>query len=277
MTDSTKQAAHAKLAKLTAMIGFPDKWRDYDFETDRATHTANVLAGRLAELKRDVGRGRKPVDRGEWLMPPQIVNAYYSPNMNNTALPAGILQPPFFGKDRSVAANLGGIGMVIGHELTHGFDDTGAQFDGDGNLRNWWGAEDQAKFVERGTCLADQYSTFEELPGQFVNGKLTLGENIADLGGVKMALHAYRAMRKDAAERFTAEGFNEDQIFFLAVGQAWCSKTREDETKLRLTTDPHSPPRFRVMGALSNLPEFGEAFQCTVGQPMRPAKTCQVW
>jgi len=205
------------------------------------------------------------------------VNAYYEGTMNNTALPAGILQPPFFGQDRQIAANLGGIGMVIGHELTHAFDDHGAQFDADGNLKNWWSKEDKAKFDERAQCVADQYGTFEAAPKQFVSGKLTLGEDIADLGGVKMAFDAYRALRKDATKIYVADGFTEDQQFFLAVGQAWCDKDRPAEIERRLTVDVHAPPRFRVYGALRNLPDFATAFGCAEGTPMRPTTSCSVW
>jgi putative endopeptidase len=277
MTDQTRPIAQAKLAKVVRMIGFPDKWKTYDFEVKRDDFAGNELRASAHEDHRVLSRAGKPVDRAEWQMDTYEVNAYYQPTANNTALPAGILQAPFFGQDRSVAANLGGIGMVIGHELTHGFDDQGAQFDADGNLKNWWQKDDKDKFEGKGTCVADQYSTFEASKDGFVNGRLTLGENIADLGGVKMAFKAYRSLRKGADKAYVADGFSEDQQFFLAVGQAWCSKDRPDESKRRLTVDPHSPPKFRVYGALRNLPEFARAFSCAQGTPMRPAKTCAVW
>jgi len=277
MSDPTKQIAQGKLAKVVRMLGYPDKWRIYDFEVRREDFAGNRLRAAAYDTRRTLVRAGKPVDRSEWQMNTYDVNAYYDPTANNTALPAGILQPPFFGQDRSVAANLGGIGMVIGHELTHGFDDQGAQFDADGNLKKWWSKDDLQKFQDRGTCVADQYSTFEALPDQFVQGRLTLGENIADLGGVKMAFQAYRSLRKDAAKAFVADGFTEDQQFFLAVGQAWCNKDRPAEVQRRLTTDPHSPPKFRVYGALRNLREFSDAFKCAAGTPMNPAKTCAVW
>jgi putative endopeptidase len=277
MTDPTKQTAQGKLAKIVRMIGYPDKWRIYDYDVRREDFAGNRMRAAAHETRRTLVRAGKPVDRSEWQMNTYDVNAYYEPTANNTALPAGILQTPFFGQDRSIAANLGGIGMVIGHELTHGFDDQGAQFDADGNLKNWWSKEDAVKFKDRGTCVADQYSTFEALPNQFVQGKLTLGENIADLGGVKMAFQAYRSLRKDAAKVFVADGFTEDQQFFLAVGQAWCNKDRPAEVQRRLTTDPHSPPKFRVYGALRNVREFSDAFKCAAGTPMNPAKTCAVW
>ena len=277
MADATKQIALAKLAKLVRMIGYPERWKTYDFDVKRDDFAGNVLRATAFEVRRELARAGKPVDRSEWQMNAYQVDAYYNPSANNTALPAGILQPPFFGADRAIAANLGGNGMVIGHELTHAFDDQGAQFDGDGNLRNWWQRDDLARFADKGKCVADEYSTYEVLPRKFIQGQLTLGENIADMGGVKMAFRAYRALRKDAAKTYVADGYSEDQQFFLAVGQAWCARERPAETERRLTVDPHSPPKFRVFGALRNLPEFAEAFRCVAGTPMRPARTCTVW
>jgi predicted metalloendopeptidase len=231
----------------------------------------------MFEVHRVLVKAGKPVDRGEWQMNSYTVNAYYESSANTTALPAGILQPPFFGPDRSSAANFGGIGMVIGHELTHGFDDQGARSDGDGNLNDWWKEDDKKKFEDKGSCVADMYSSFEAMPKGFVQGRLTLGENIADLGGVKMAFKAYRSVRKDAPKVYVADGFTEDQQFFLSAGQAWCNKDRPAEIQRRLTVDPHSPPKFRVYGALRNMHEFAEAFSCAAGTPMNPTKTCQVW
>ena len=277
MSDGTKAIAQQKLGKIVRMIGFPDTWRTYDFDVRRDDFAGNQMRAAAFETRRVLVRSGKPVDRSEWQMNAFDVNAYYDPTANNTALPAGILQPPFFGQDRSVAANLGGIGMVIGHELTHGFDDQGAQFDGDGNLVNWWQPSDEEKFKAKGTCVADQYATFEALPKQYVNGRLTLGENIADLGGVKMAFQAYRSLRKDAPTPYIADGFTEDQQFFLAVAQAWCSKDRPAEIQRRLTADVHAPPKFRVYGSLRNLREFAQAFSCAPGTPMNPANTCSVW
>jgi putative endopeptidase len=277
MSDDTKAAAKVKLGKISGLIGYPDTFRSYDFPVAADAFATNTLAGTAAETRRQFLKAGKPYDRNEWLMPAYIVNAYYNPLANNTGLPAGILQPPFWGKDRGVAANLGGIGMVVGHELTHGFDDQGAQFDADGNMKMWWQKSDFEKFTAKGQCVADQYSTFEVLPGKFVNGKLTLGENIADIGGIKMAFRAYRSVREGAPQRTVADGFTEDQQFFLAVAQAWCSKDREEEALSRLTTDVHSPPSWRVNGSLRNTPEFAEAFQCQAGTKMNPAKRCQVW
>jgi putative endopeptidase len=277
MADATKQIAIAKVGKLIRMIGYPDRWRTYDFAVRRDDLAGNVVRSAAFETRRELARAGKPVDRGEWLMNAFQVDAYYRPSANSTALPAGILQPPFFGPDRSIAANLGAIGMVIGHEITHGFDDHGAQFDADGNLRNWWHKDDLAKFAERGKCVADQYSTFEAMPKKYIQGQLTLGENIADMGGVKIAYRAYRALRKDAAKTYIADGFSEDQQFFIAVAQIWCARERPAETERRLTADEHAPPKFRVYGALRNLPAFAEAFRCVPGTPMRPGKTCSVW
>jgi putative endopeptidase len=277
MSDATKEAARQKLTKIVPMIGFPDTWKSYDFQVDPRRYAANMLAARAFDAKRKLSKAGTPYDRSEWLMGAYEVNAYYNPLANNTALPAGILQPPFFGASRSVAANLGGIGMVIGHELTHGFDDQGAQFDEQGNMRNWWQPKDLEQFTQKGKCVANQYGQIEVLPGRKINGELTLGENIADLGGVKMAFHAYRALRSGADKTFVAEGFNEDQQFFLAVAQAWCSHDREAEAVRRLTIDPHSPPSARVFGSLRNLPEFATAFSCKAGQRMVPQNACAVW
>jgi putative endopeptidase len=277
MSDQTKNAAKSKLSKIVPMIGFPDAWKTYDFQVDPKHYAANMLAARAFETKRQMVKAGKPYDRSEWLMGAFEVNAYYNPLANNTALPAGILQPPFFGATRSVAANLGGIGMVIGHELTHGFDDQGAQFDEQGNMRNWWQEKDLGSFSAKGQCVARQYGDVEILPGRKINGQLTLGENIADMGGVKMAFNAYRTLRNGADKTFVADGFNEDQQFFLAVAQAWCSQSREAESIRLLTIDPHSPPPARVFGSLRNLPEFANAFSCKAGQRMSPTQSCQVW
>ncbi len=277
MSEATQTAARHKLSKIEPMIGFPDTWKTYDFVVEPKAYAANMLRARAFEARRQLAKAGKEHDRSEWHMGAFEVNAYYNPLANNTALPAGILQPPFFGAERSVAANLGGIGMVIGHELTHAFDDQGAQFDEQGNMRNWWQPSDLSQFHGKGQCVAKQYAEIEVLKGRNINGQLTLGENIADLGGVKMAFYAYRALRTDAQETYVAEGFDEDQQFFLAVGQAWCSHMREAETIRRLTTDPHSPPDYRVFGALRNLPEFAAAFSCETGTRYAPTETCSVW
>lgn len=277
MSGPTKAIAQDKLKRIARMIGFPDTWRPVTFALKANDFAGNRLRAMQAETKRTLARAGKPVDRNDWLMGAFEVNAYYNPSANNTALPAGILQAPFFGQDRSMAANLGGIGMVIGHELTHGFDDQGAMFDATGNMKNWWSADDLTAFTNKGRCLADQYASFEVLPKQFINGKLTLGENIADLGGVKMAFTALQQLRSNATNVVVADGFTEAQQFFLGVGQAWCSAGRNDDVARRLKTDVHSPAKYRIYGALRNLPEFATAFACPVGTPMHPAKTCSIW
>jgi putative endopeptidase len=277
MSDATKAQARHKLERMSYLIGYPERWKSYDFEIDRQNYARSVLRAHAFEVQRDLAKADRPYDRGEWLMTPQTVNAYYNALANQMVFPAGILQPPFFGADRSIAANLGAIGMVVGHELTHGFDDEGAKFDADGNMKNWWHRDDETTFGEKGECLAAQYSTFEPLPGVNLNGKLTLGENIADLGGVKLAFRAYRQLRAGAPQVYVAGDLNEDQQFFVAVGQAWCTKARDEEIRRRVVVDSHSPARFRVNGALRNLPEFATAFECTEGANMHPTATCEVW
>jgi predicted metalloendopeptidase len=205
------------------------------------------------------------------------VNAYYDPLKNQMVFPAGILQPPFYSAKAAVPVNAGGIGMVVGHELTHGFDDKGSQFAADGNLVNWWEPEAGQKFKQKTQCVDDQYAAYETLPGVKLNGKLTLGENVADGGGVMLAFRAYRQIRKEAKERTVAEGFDESQQFFLAFGQSWCSKQTPEVARMLAQVDPHSPPMFRVNGSLANLPDFAEAFHCAEGTPMHPAKVCRVW
>nr|HEX4314605.1 M13 family metallopeptidase [Kofleriaceae bacterium] len=277
MSAATKTTAADKLAHIVRMVGYPDKWRTYEFDVKRGDFAGNEQRASTFEAHRVRARSGKPVDRGEWSMNSFTVNAYYRSTANNTALPAGILQPPFFGADRGVAVNFGGIGAVIGHELTHGFDDQGSKFDADGNRVDWWSADDKSKFETKTQCVTDEYATFEAEPKQYVNGKLTLGEDIADLGGVKIAYRAYQTQRANAATTYVADGFTEDQQFFIAFGQIWCSKDRPAEVQRRLATDPHAPPKFRVYGALRNMKEFDDAFHCAEGTPMRPAKVCSVW
>jgi predicted metalloendopeptidase len=277
MDAATKARARQKLDAVAYLIGYPSKWKTYDFEVKPASYLENALAARAWNLRYKLGKVGKPVDRGEWRMTPPTVNAYYRAPLNHMVFPAGILQPPFFNPKASVPVNLGGMGMVVGHELTHGFDDRGSQFDAQGNLANWWSDQDKARFQAKTDCVANQYSEYEAIPGVKLNGKLTLGENIADGGGVKLAFYAYRAMRKDAAEVNKAAGFNEDQQFFLGVGQAWCMKQSDELARMRTQTDTHSPSRYRVDGPLANLPEFAAAFSCAQGTPMRRAGACSVW
>lgn len=277
MADATKQTALAKLQKVIRLIGYPDRWRTYDFEVKRDDFAGNVLRASAATTQRRLARWGKPVDRGDWQVSAFAIEPYYDYRSNSATLPAGVLQPPFFGPDRSIAANLGGIGILFGRELTKGFDDRGGQYDADGNLKTWWTKDDLAKFDARAKCVETQYTGFEAMPKGFVNGKLTLAENISDHGGVKMAFKAYRALRKDAAKVYVADGFTEDQQFFIAVGQASCTRDRPAELAKRLQSDPYAPPKFRVYGSLRNMKEFSEAFSCAPGTPMNPAKSCSVW
>jgi putative endopeptidase len=277
MDGATKERARFKRQQMAYLIGYPAKWRSYDFPLDRAGHAANVLGGRAFEMKRRLAKVGKPVDRDEWQMSPPEVNAYYDPQLNHMAFPAGILQPPFFSARAAVAVNLGAIGMVVGHELTHGFDDEGSQYDAKGDLASWWEPETKKRFEAKTKCVVDQYDAYETLPGVRVNGKLTLGENIADIGGLKLAYRAYRALREGAAERLVADGFDEDQQFFLSFGQGWCAKYRPEYARMAAQVDPHSPPKFRVNGPAATSPEFARAFRCAEGKPLAPKRRCEVW
>jgi predicted metalloendopeptidase len=279
MDEPTKQEALKKLAAFTVKIGYPDKWRDYSLlKIDRGPFVLNAVRAENFEVNRELKKIGKPVDRTEWGMTPPTVNAYYNPKMNEIVFPAGILQPPFFYAKADDAVNYGGIGAVIGHEMTHGFDDQGRQYDPVGNLRDWWSPESAAKFKERSQAIVTQYSEYEPLPGLHINGELTQGENIADLGGVKLA---YAALQKALAgkPREKIDGFTPEQRFFLSFATIWKSKQRDEDLKLRLNTDPHSPARYRVDGPLSNLPEFAKAFNIPGNSPMvRPAdKRVNIW
>ncbi|ACL64614.1 Endothelin-converting enzyme 1 [Anaeromyxobacter dehalogenans 2CP-1] len=281
MDAPTRERAREKLARVVNKVGYPDAWRDYStMRVDRGSFFANVLAAGRFETNRQLAKIGKPVDRGEWLMSPPAVNAYYNASMNEMVFPAGILQPPFFNREAPETVNYGAIGMVLGHELTHGFDDEGRQYDALGNLRDWWTPAVGAEFDRRAACLEKQYGAYEALPGVRLDGKLTLGENIADLGGLKLAFAAMQAARRaqPAGDRALL-GFTPEQQFFVGYAQSWCSKYREQEARRRAVVDPHSPPRFRVNGPLSNLPEFARAFACAEGTPMaRPAaERCEIW
>ena len=279
MDEPTKQEALKKLAAFTVKIGYPDKWRDYSLlKIDRGPFVLNAIRAENFESNRELAKIGKPVDRTEWGMTPPTVNAYYNPNMNEIVFPAGILQPPFFYAKADDAMNYGGIGAVIGHEMTHGFDDQGRQFDATGNLRDWWSPESAAKFKERSQAIVTQYSEYEPLPGLHVNGELTQGENIADLGGVKLA---YAALQKAQAGKPQPkiDGYTPEQRFFLSFAQIWRSKQRDEDLKLRLNTDPHSPAHYRTNGPLSNLPEFAKAFNLPDNSPMirPPDKRVNIW
>lgn len=281
MTEATRAKAAAKFARFTSKIGHPDKFRDYSsVKILREDFLGNVRRASAFETKRNWARVGKSVDRSEWIMTPPTVNAYFNPPFNEIVFPAGILQPPFFDMNADDAVNYGAIGFVIGHEITHGFDDEGRQFDADGNLNDWWAEADAKEFTKRATKLVDQYSGYEGLPGMKVNGKLTLGENIADLGGLSIAYEALqRALAKDPSKRKLIDGFTPEQRFFLSAAQVWRANIRDESMKQSLTGNPHSPPRFRVQGPMSNLPEFYEAFPMKPGARMwrQPEERTKIW
>jgi putative endopeptidase len=277
MTPATKQRALEKLHAVANKIGYPDQWRDYSaLSIARDDEMDNVLRAREFEFHRQLAKIGKPVDRGEWQMTPPTVNAYYDPQMNNINFPAGVLQPPLFDARSDAAPNFGDTGATMGHELTHGFDDEGRQFDAQGNLRDWWTPEDAKAFEQRAKCISDQYSQYVILDDVKINGKLTLGEDIADLGGVILAHLAWQDDTKGLRSE-PLQGFTPEQRFFIAYGQSWCASTRDETKRLRATVDPHSPDKYRANGVVSNLPEFQEAFHCKAGAPMVRENRCRVW
>ncbi len=284
MSATTKTRAKEKLHAVADKIGYPDKWRDYSSLTvTRGDALGNALEAAAFEERREIAKIGKPVDRGEWGMSPPTVNAYYNAQMNDINFPAGILQPPFFDDSRDDAVNYGAVGAIIGHELTHGFDDEGRQFDGKGNLEDWWTPADGKQFTQRADCVVKEYDGFIGVDDLHVNGKLTLGENIADLGGLKLAFLAYldRAQKDgvDLEKKGSAEygGLNPEQQFFVSFGQNWCQNNRPENLRLRIETDPHSPEEFRANGVVRNLPEFQRAFACKTGRPMAPVNRCTIW
>ncbi len=282
MDDATKQEALKKLAAFTVKIGYPDKWRDYStLKVDRGPFVMNAMRASIFETDRELKKIGKPVDRSEWGMTPPTVNAYYNPKMNEIVFPAGILQPPFFNAKADDAINYGGIGAVIAHEISHGFDDQGRQYDSVGNLRDWWTPESAAKYKERADKIVEQYSEYEPLPGLHINGQLTEGENLADDGGVKLAFAALKKALAKNPETATQkiDGFTPEQRFFLGWAQVWRANTRDEALKLRLNTDPHSPTKFRCNGPLSNSPEFKAAFNLPDDCPMvrSPDKMVSIW
>ncbi len=279
MSAETKQKALEKLAKFNAKIGYPDKWKDYSQLSVKPDDlVGNVKRARLFLYYDNIHRLGRPVDRKEWFMNPQTVNAYYSASMNEVVFPAGILQPPFFNLKADDAANYGGIGAVIGHEITHGFDDQGSKSDGDGNLNNWWTEEDRKNFEERAQKLVAQFSKYVVVDTMHLNGKLTLGENIADLGGVTISYHAYHKSLQ-GKEAPVLDGFTGDQRFFMGWAQIWKRKYRKDELRRRVLTDPHSPSEFRVNGVVVNVPEFYKAFHVTEKDSLYlpPEQRVQIW
>jgi putative endopeptidase len=279
MSPETKQQALAKLAGIRNKIGYPDKWRDYGSVTiASADFAGNVTRAEEFERRRDVNKVGRPVDHGEWGMSPPTVNAYYNPQMNDINFPAGVLQPPLYDARIDDAPNYGDTGGTIGHELTHGFDDEGSQFDAKGNLKNWWTKDDREKFDARTKCVQDQYAQYVVVDDIHINSKLTLGEDVADLGGEILAYIAWKGATKDK-DLQPVQGLTPDQRFFVGFAQWACSNDRPEDLRVRAITDPHSPPRYRVNGVVVNMPDFSRAFSCKAGAPMTkdPAKVCSVW
>jgi putative endopeptidase len=277
MTPATKKEALVKLHAVANKIGYPDKWRDYSsVKIVRGDAIGNDERATEFETHRELNKIGKQVDRTEWFMTPPTVNAYYNPTENNINFPAGILQPPYFDNKMDVAVNHGAIGSVVGHELTHGFDDQGRKFDPEGNLKDWWTPEDAKEFEKRAQCFIDEYSSFTPIDGIHLNGKLTLGENTADNGGVRLSFMAVMDSLKDKP-RPKIDGYAPEQRFFLAWGQIWCQNVRPEMSRMLVQVDPHSPGRERVNGVLENMPEFRQAFACQVGQPMVREPACRVW
>ncbi len=285
MSDETKVEARKKLDAIRDKIGYPAHWRDYSSLTvKRDDFVGNLHRNAVYERNRNLSKLGKPVDETEWTMTPPTVNAYYNPPQNDINFPAGILQPPFFDNKIDPAVNFGGIGVVIGHEMTHGFDDQGSKYDLNGNVRVWWTKDDLAKFNERTECEAKEYDGFEVAPGQNLNGHLTLGENTADNGGLRIA---FQALQETLAKQGAAaepgytdgkrDGYTAEQRFFLGFGQVWCQNQTEQSARVLAKTDPHSSGEWRTNGSVQNFEEFGKAFSCKVGQPMMPAKSCRVW
>jgi len=268
MSAETKEKALEKLDKFNVKIGYPDKWKDYSKLEVGTSLFENVLNARRWRFEENRAKQDKPVDKTEWGMTPQTVNAYYSPLYNEIVFPAAILQPPFYDYKADPAVNFGGIGAVIGHELSHGFDDSGSQYDGDGNLNNWWTEEDKTKFEAATAALAAQFEAYEPIPGVFVNGRFTLGENIGDLGGVSVAYEALQMYLKDKGEPGKIDGFTQQQRFFLSWATIWRTKTTEAFVVNQVKTDPHSPAQYRAVGPLVNVDAFYEAFDIREGDKL---------
>jgi putative endopeptidase len=280
MDPATRKRAIEKMEAIVNKVGYPDAWRDYGSLELAADHFDNVVAARRFEFDRKAKQVGKAVDKGEWHMSPSAVNAYYNPPNNEMVFPAGILHPPFFDLQFPMAMNFGGIGMVMGHELTHGFDDSGRKFDGSGRLIEWWEAAAVQKFETQAACVEKLYDGYEVQPGVHLNGKLTLGENIADFGGIKQAHRAFMTWSGDHGVDPKEPAIGEltrEQLFFVSFGQLWCTISTPEIERVLAVTDPHSHPRYRVNGPLSNLPAFWDAFACTEGEAMHPTNTCEVW
>jgi putative endopeptidase len=280
MSDETKKQAEEKLDEFRQKIGYPDKWRDYSkLQVTRTSFVEDMEHSAAFQFDFELNKVGKPVDEKEWGMTPPTVNAYYAPPMNDINFPAGILQPPFYDFTKDPAVNFGGIGVVIGHEMTHGFDDEGSKYDGHGNVKNWWTDSDKAEFQKRTDCEVQEYNSFEPVEGVHLNGKLTLGENTADNGGIHIAWQALLATlaQENKSIDDKIDGYTEAQRYFIAFGQIWCENRTDQISRMAAKTDPHSPGRFRVDGVVRNFDEFGKAFGCHTGQPMMPENACRVW
>jgi endothelin-converting enzyme/putative endopeptidase len=280
MSADTKQKAKVKLHAVMNKVGYPDKWRDYSkLNIVRGDSLGNLERARDFNFARELAKIGKPVDKSEWYMSPPTVNAYYDPQQNNVNFPAGYFQPPFFSNDEDDAANYGDMGSTIGHELTHGFDDEGRQFDAAGNLKNWWTKDDEQKFNDRAQCMVKQYDAIEAVPGVHLNGKLTLGENLADLGGLWLAWLAWmdkaQAAHVDMASLMN--GYTPDQRFWIAYAQQWCTQTRPEQLRTQAQTNPHAPDEYRTNSVLQDLPEFGKSFSCRPQDKMISKDPCRVW
>jgi len=279
MSPPTKAEAQAKLAKMKTKIGYPDKWKDYSgLVVKRDDLVGNVMRSREVEFDRELAKLNRPIDRNEWNMTPQTVNAYYDPEKNEIVVPAAVLQPPFFDADADDAVNYGGIGTVLGHEISHGFDDQGSQYDGDGNLRDWWTPADHEQFKTKARMLVSQYNAFEPIPGYHVNGELTLGENIADISGLAIAYKAYHLSLK-GKKAPVIDGLTGDQRLYMGFGQIWRQKMRDNTLIMLLKADPHSPGRFRTIGTLRNNPGFYDTFGVKPGDRMYlpPKDRVSIW
>jgi predicted metalloendopeptidase len=278
MSAETRERALAKLDAMRRKIGGPDTWRDFSAVTIRRDdYAGNSIRIAADDRQRQLHWIGQPVDRTLWLMTPQTVNAYYAPSLNEVTFPAGILQPPVFDSTIDDAVNFGAAGTMIGHEVTHGFDDSGRRFDSKGNLMNWWMPRDEDAFRERAACVASQYSAYSPLPGVKLNGNLTLGENVADNGGVRIAYYALMELLARKRPPAAIDGFTPEQRFFISYAQVWCENAADQDFRRRAQEDVHSPGRWRANGVLQNMPEFRKAFGCKEGAPMAPVNACRVW
>jgi predicted metalloendopeptidase len=278
MGAETKAQAQRKLSTFKRKIGYPDVLRGYKgLAVTKKSYAENILNSRAFQVKRNLEDIGKPVDRTRWGMTPPTVNAYYSGVFNEIAFPAGILQPPFFNFEADDAINYGAIGGVIGHEISHGFDDSGSRFDADGNLKMWWTPDDRKKFEERASCVIKQFGEYEVQPGLFIDGKLTLGENIGDFAGLTIAYEAFKKSLEGKPRPADIDGFTPEQRFFLGWAQVWAGKYTPEAERLQVKTNTHSLPRWRVNGPLSNMPQFAQAFGCKQGQKMVRSDMCQIW